>query len=186
MKKGQKMTDEQKKKIGAANSIALLGKKPWNFGLTKESDNRINYERPTVFKKGQIPLNKGKKATKPAWNKGKKLTAEHIEKLKGKRPNTSGSKNYNWKGGVTKINNYIRTSLEYKLWRTAVFERDNYKCVWCGDYNYEGRGKTVVLHADHIKPFCNYPELRFAIDNGRTLCVDCHKTTDTWGRPNKI
>lgn len=33
----------------------------------------------------------------------------------------------------------------------------------------------VVLQADHIKPFA------FAIDNGRTLCVACHKTTDTFG-----
>lgn len=79
---------------------------------------------------------------------------------------------YNWQGGITKESTVIRNSVEMKLWRKAVFERDNYKCVFCGS-----GGK---LNADHIKPFAYFPELRFAIDNGRTLCVECHKKTDTY------
>ena len=78
------------------------------------------------------------------------------------------------KGGITPINMKIRSSREYKLWRKAVFERDNYTCRFCG-------GVGVKLNADHIKPFALFPELRFAIDNGRTLCEDCHRKTDTWG-----
>lgn len=179
------MTEETKKKIGKANSISLLGKKPWNKGLTSETDKRVAYDRPATFKKGMKAWNKGKKSEYVAWNKGKKLSLEHIESLKGKRPKASGENNHNWKGGITEINNHIRTSFEYKLWRTSVFERDNYTCIWCGDCCHKGKGKTVELHADHIKPFAQYPELRFAIDNGRTLCVTCHRTTDTWGRPNK-
>lgn len=63
----------------------------------------------------------------------------------------------------------IRHSVEMKLWREAVFKRDGYTCVWCGD-NHGGN-----LNADHIQEFAYHPELRFAIDNGRTLCIPCHK-----------
>lgn len=76
----------------------------------------------------------------------------------------------------------IRQSAKYKAWRTLVFERDNYTCIGCGDYNYSGRGKSLSLHADHIKPFALYPDLRFEVSNGRTLCVPCHKSTGTYGR----
>ena len=86
----------------------------------------------------------------------------------------SGSRSNFWKGGKTKASKIIRESIEYRLWREAVFKRDDYTCIWCGV-----RGD--VLNADHIKPFAYFPELRFAIDNGRTLCRPCHKTTDTWG-----
>lgn len=89
---------------------------------------------------------------------------------------TLGDKHHNWKGGVTPINRKIRNSIEYKYWRTSVFERDNYTCILCGQYGRE-------LNADHIKPFAFFPELRFDINNGRTLCVSCHRKTDTYGRP---
>jgi NUMOD3 motif/HNH endonuclease len=126
------------------------------------------------------------KKGKAPWNKGKTFTEEHRENLSkahigkphphGGKPNykTRGEKNWKWKGGITPINAQIRHSIEYKLWRKAVFERDDYTCVWCGK-----RGTT--LNADHIKPFARFPELRFAIDNGRTLCVPCHKLTPTYG-----
>jgi len=108
---------------------------------------------------------------------GKKHKPEIITKLSCENCNF-------WKGGITPINAKIRTSYKYKLWRISIFKRDNYTCVWCGVKN--GQGKTVILNADHIKPFAIFPELRFAIDNGRTLCVPCHKTTDTYaGKMNK-
>lgn len=112
--------------------------------------------------------------------KGKKKSPEHIKNIvlshKGKpKLDRRGDKHWNWKGGISVPNKQFRKTIEYKLWRTAVFERDNYTCIWCGD-NSGGN-----LEADHIKPFCDYPELRLAIDNGRTLCEDCYKTTDTYG-----
>ena len=126
-------------------------------------------------------------------HKGLEFSKEHRKKLseshKGitlsieTRRKLSGENNHGWKGGITPINQAIRASLEYKLWREAVFRRDNFICIWCGvkgGWSKELK-KQVKLNADHIKPFSLFPELRFAIDNGRTLCIDCHKKTDTYG-----
>lgn len=100
------------------------------------------------------------------WNKGKK------------NPRWAKENNPNWSGGVTKANDLIRKSDKYKEWRKAVFERDNYTCQIC---SAKGSEKNVTLNADHISPFALYPNLRFDIDNGRTLCVECHRATDTFG-----
>lgn len=104
---------------------------------------------------------------KEPWNKGKKSWVKPW--LGKKRANISGEKHPHWKGGVTPINLQVRHSLEYKLWRRAVFERDNFMCV------NGGKDHGSKLEADHIKEFADYPELRFAIDNGITLCKQCHR-----------
>lgn len=106
---------------------------------------------------------------------GKKLPPLSDEQRKKRSEIRKGNKTNLWKGGVSSINLIIRSSIEYRLWRESVFKRDNWTCVWCGQ-----RGGK--LNADHIKPFCDYPELRFAIDNGRTLCLECHKKTPTFGK----
>jgi 5-methylcytosine-specific restriction endonuclease McrA len=136
-----------------------------------------------MFKKGYVQSEEHKKRIGES-NSIALLGKKHTEE---RRKNMSlaqkGDKGNNWKGGKTKEIQILRISLEYRLWRTAVFERDNYTCIWCRKRN--GKGKAVYLEADHIKPFASFPELRFAIDNGRTLCKECHRTTDTYGNRSK-
>ena len=93
-----------------------------------------------------------------------------------KHPHTdiSKEKNPSWKGGITPEHKAIRMSRKYKNWRKQVFKRDNYTCQLC---NKRG-GK---IEADHIKSFSKYPELRFKLSNGRTLCKSCHNGTDNYG-----
>jgi len=106
-----------------------------------------------------------------SWNKGLKMSLVYRKKLSELH---KGSKHWNWQGGISEQNRLLRNLIEYKLWREAIFKRDNYTCVWCNK-------KGCTLHADHIKPFALYLELRLAIDNGRTLCKECHLKTDTFG-----
>ena len=103
------------------------------------------------------------------WNRGKVVSKENRVKLSILK---SGDKSPLWKGGVSKTNQKIRAGLEYRLWRESVFKRDDWKCIKCG---YKG-----YVEADHIKSFAYYPELRFDVSNGRTLCKKCHKLTSNY------
>lgn len=71
-----------------------------------------------------------------------------------------------WKGGVTKENQRGRSTKRYRNWRAAVLQRDGGKCIVCGT--------TEKLEADHIKRWIDFPDLRYEVSNGRTLCVKHH------------
>lgn len=144
-------------------SKAKKGKSPWNKGIKMWADRP--HPKGTL---GMIGLNKGKPVSEETR---KKQREAHLGKS---LPDRSGDKHHNWKGGITPENIRIRASAEYNRWRTNVYERDKYICQACGK-------KGGYLHADHILPFCLYPERRFDINNGRTLCVACHRNTDSYG-----
>lgn len=115
----------------------------------------------THFRKGFTP-----------WNK-----ETHIQNNTGrthfKRGQMSGDKHHNWQGGKTSIAEKIRKSLDYEEWRNKILERDLYTCQDCGKVG-------GYLNVDHIKPFSLFPELRLDINNGRTLCIPCHKETKSY------
>lgn len=115
------------------------------------------------FKKGQpSPLKGLNKFTHPG------IARAAAKKMGIKRPDVTGSKNRNWKGGTTSEAQKIRSSTAYKDWRNAVFQRDGFTCQLC----FEVGGK---LEAHHIKPFATHPDLRLDINNGVTYCCFCHR-----------
>ena len=144
-------------------SISLIGRKFTKKHKTKISNalkNNINQEKHHS------------EETK------KKIGLMNIGKHSFPRPEIRGENHPNWKCGISKVNKSDRElamqTFEYKLWRKSVFERDDYTCQMCLKRGYK-------LQADHIKSWSLFPELRYAIDNGRTLCEDCHRNTNTWG-----
>lgn len=185
----RKFTIEHKQKLSLAKKgkkqpVELVEKRASKLRGRKYSEEHKKNISDSLKGKKRPYMSKLIKDRKPDWT-GKKHAEESLRKMreshlgqkawnKGKKNNKPPEEHWNWKGGITPINESIRRSLEYRLWRESVFTRDKYKCVWC-------KKKGVKLHADHIKPFAYFPELRFAIDNGRTLCEECHRNTDTYG-----
>lgn len=74
-------------------------------------------------------------------------------------------------------NQEIRQSPEYRAWNIAVKKRDGFQCIWCHS--------EYQLEAHHLYSFNSFPELRFDIKNGITLCHDCHKLTPNYGSKEK-
>lgn len=91
----------------------------------------------------------------------------------------SGDNSWLWRGGKTSEDKRLRNSYLVANWRKEVFKRDNYTCQIC--LKPSSKLPRSSLTADHIQPWSLFPELRFDLDNGRTLCLDCHRKTDTWG-----
>jgi len=129
----------------------------WKDGRSSDKNYMKKYKRDFYQKKYAKNNNYG-------WTLERKR--ECSEMMKGKNSPL-------WIDGRTKENILIRNSYKYRAWRNQVFERDNWTCQICGK-----RGGD--LEADHIKSFSLYPELRFVLSNGRTLCLNCHKKTDTY------
>ena len=156
----------------------------------EQHNKEIPEERLAINKKisenrNVVTLSKEWKQNIGKGNKGKVRTPEQRLKY---RESKIGEKNPSYINGhyKRKIYKYIRELKEYKEWRLKVFERDEYICRECGKKNCE-------LNAHHIVPFVKlienikdnakeelltnpdkYKKL-WDIDNGATLCLNCHK-----------
>lgn len=169
------MTEEHKRKIGESNRTAHLGKK-----LSQVHKDSISKKL-----KGRVSPMKGKKSP-------------HTEDTKKKIAQAKKTY-YDRVGRISDIKKYLRTCREYRDWRKSVFERDGYRCTECEAFGVE-------LNADHIIPFAIIisdfksstgllnEELRDALvkhdplwdtSNGRTLCVPCHRKTESFAVNHK-
>ena len=149
-----------RKKQGSKNSVPA-----WNKGIPQSEEAKRNLsEKLKVIAKEK---NFGR------WMEGKKLSLETRRKQSeaAKAVIARGEHNF-YIDGRTPDNKLQRHSLNYKIWREAIFKRDNWTCQEC-------KLRGVRLEAHHIKSFSLFPELRFAIDNGITVCTLCHAKIDS-------
>ena len=181
--KGNSYWLNRKDKKGNKGSFKT-GNKPWNFGkkidtirvcenCNKEFDTRKNNQ---VKSKQRFCSHKCSAEYKHKNNNqplclicGKKIKWESVYC----RDCYKNENHHWWKGGITPKNIEIRASKKYKKWREVVFERDNYTCQKC-------KKKGMPIQAHHVKSFAKYPELRFVVSNGLTLCIKCHKKTNNY------
>jgi hypothetical protein len=161
---GKKHTNKSRLKM----SMSKKGKIPKNLEWLHEQNrsNPIIREKTKKALTGikRLPISKEHIDAIIKANTGRKMPYEERVRRSNKY---KGKNNPSWKGGITKKNLQIRGSFESKIWRESVFIRDNWTCQKCLE-------RGIKLNTHHINNFAEWPELRFAIDNGITLCKECH------------
>ena len=142
-------------------SIECKGK--WmSANLRGERHPRWQKERPQIryCKQCHIELKQGK--TEP-------ITSFRNRKFCSKSCADIGGFRYEGKAHPNYKSDSRREAKRGKhgVWARSVISRDNGTCQKCGQRNVE-------LHAHHIEPFADFPEKRWDINNGVTLCYKCH------------
>jgi hypothetical protein len=122
------------------------------------------------------------------FKKGQKHTQNWKDKMSEiqKKRCKEGKHNW-WKGGITELEYNIRHSLQYRKWRDLIFIRDNYICQDCKQIKnrlnaHHKKSFAKILQENNIKNFdeaINCQDL-WNINNGITLCEECHKKTDNY------
>lgn len=193
---GKKHTEETKKIIGLVHKNKIVSeetKKKISEKALARFSNKCNH--PMYGK-----INKWGKHTKEVKNYISTLKKGINNPMYGKYGYLNpmfglrGNKHPAWKNEKSRLyslSNNIRSLREYFNWKQAILKRDAFKCVYCKNNQY--------LEVDHIYPLILIIE-DFQVttaqqalncsafwnqNNGRTLCFNCHKQTETFGK-NKI
>lgn len=155
--KGFKMSDEHKNKIGNANRGKSTPKRNYWLGK-KRSPGTI--EKMRIKKTGvkHKPDTISRMIGRVPWNKGKKF------------PERSGENSATWIKDRTKLKKSEKKHLDvqYKYWMLEVKKRDKWGC------RLKSKDCSGRLESHHILPWRDYPELRYIINNGITLCHAHH------------
>lgn len=132
----------------------------------------------TVFMRlkeyGIEPISRSDRLTGKPKSLSHRLAMSESTRASGVR---SGSRNGNWKGGISAKGKVGRSKAAYHDWKAAVLAKSAWKCAVCGvehGHVCDCCGARHLLHAHHIKSFADRPDLRYEVSNGVALCSKCH------------
>ena len=80
-----------------------------------------------------------------------------------------GKLHWNYKSEMSNANQRSRLWAECIEWRENVLNRDKSTCQKC-------KKKGGKLTAHHIDSWATHPDVRFNVNNGVTLCYQCHRS----------
>jgi len=160
---GMKHTEEFKQMVSKMFKGKKLSKAHRRkIGEANKRNNNARWLKP--LKKGETPVWAQGKQTGPKgyrWPLSRRIALG--EKQRGSQSNF-------WRGGTTREDTLARQSLRYVEWRKAVLARDERTCRDCG---------KPGNHAHHLVSFLKDHRLRFAVENGETLCASCHRRRES-------
>ena len=145
-------TEKSKRKMSiSALKSYINGKQPPMYWLGKKQSKEM------IEKRRLAMIGKNKDGNgRPNWTE---------EQKKSFALKMSGPNNPRWQGGYSKSQH---KGIEYNAWRNNIYTRDGFKCKML---NHDCSGK---IEAHHILSFTKFPELRYQINNGITLCQAHH------------
>lgn len=207
---GKKLPEEWRKNIGIASSKRKGNlSSNWMGGIPNclECGIKLNRRKNKLqrckkcvwlYLKGRNSHNFGKKATEETKakmskiRKGKKRTIE--QRLNFIKVCRRGENHSSWRGGIVPLTKIIRRSFEYKLWREAIFKRDDFTCNKCfmrgGLLHPHHKIPFALIFKDFINKYNQFSPIEdketlakiainhsefWDINNGETLCIDCHR-----------
>lgn len=146
-------------------------------GFIKGSKHSTEVRRVMSQKRKEFYRNGGKhpmKDKKFSDESKKKMSDSHIGKYVSSETRKKlsdmkkGSKHWNWKGGTNNRDVHSLYNPEYVDWRSKVLKRDLFKCRLANEKCLGG------LQVHHILPWRDYPDMRYEISNGISLCHAHH------------
>ena len=198
-RKGRPLSERHKRKIGLANtgkvrsemlkrhlSRVMIGRTLSEEHKRKLKENSARY----WLGKKRGPQNSEWIKKRAEALKGHRVSTKTVRRVSKLHKGKFGKEHPCWKE-IKKNPLYkaIRQSGKTDVWRLEIFKRDKFACVICGSKisiqaNHYPKSFAEILNKYNIQTYEKALSCKtlWNINNGRTLCLECHKKTPNYLR----